>query len=255
MKEVGRFEFEGHPLRTGQIDGEPWFVAKDVCDALGMNTSSGVTQWIKYLDEDETRGVKQGEFPGLPNRGVAAVSESGLYALIMRSRKPQARAFRKWVTSVVPPAIRKDGSYVMGEEKVATGEMDEGELLARAMIAANNKIERLQTQIAANAQKVEFFNGYVDADGNIRFREFAKMLGCKEPELRSLLAPKYMYRGGSAWLPRAEYRDRGWFNVKAGCSERGVGITHAWFTPRGVAYFTRKFNESVPACRPYLPAA
>lgn len=248
MREIERFAFEGHQLRTVKVDGEPWFVAKDVCDVLGL---SDVSMSVQPLDDDEKSKLNL----GLRGKPPVVISESGLYALIMRSRKPQARAFRKWVTSVVLPAIRKDGSYVMGEEKVATGEMDEGELLARAIIAANNKIERLQTQIAANAPKVEFFDGYVDADGNMRFRELAKVLGCKEPELRSLLAPKYMYRCGSAWLPRAEYRDRGWFNVKTAVSGRGQGITQAWFTPRGVAYFTHKFNESMPARRKYLTAA
>ncbi|WP_226383113.1 BRO-N domain-containing protein [Burkholderia savannae] len=131
------FDFEGRQLRTVKIDGEPWFVAKDVCEVLGLLNPAMA---LKKLDADE-KGINPIYTPG-GRQNLSTVSESGLYALVVRSDKPQARAFRKWVTSVVLPAIRKDGSYVMGEEKVAAGEMDEGELMARAMIAANNKIER-----------------------------------------------------------------------------------------------------------------
>lgn len=114
------FHFGGHGLRTVTINGEPWFVAKDVCDALEIANPSDA---MCALDPDEKSSFNLG-LRGSPPR---VVSESGLYALIMRSRKPEAKAFRKWVTSVVLPAIRKDGSYVMGEEKVATGEMGEDE--------------------------------------------------------------------------------------------------------------------------------
>lgn len=95
----------GLNLRALDKDGEPWFVAKDVCDALGMRTATGVNQWTKYLDDDEVTTVKQGEYPSLPNRGAIAVNESGLYSLILRSRKPEAKAFKKWVTAEVLPAI------------------------------------------------------------------------------------------------------------------------------------------------------
>ncbi|KGR93877.1 BRO-N domain-containing protein [Burkholderia sp. ABCPW 111] len=110
------FNFEGRNLRTAKIDGEPWFVAKDVCDVLATRTDNIGA----ILESDEFKPLLNS---GSRGRAPLIVSESGLYALIMRSRKPQARAFRKWVTSVVLPAIRKDGAYVMGEEKVATGEI------------------------------------------------------------------------------------------------------------------------------------
>lgn len=116
----------GHTLRAIQRDGDPWFVAKDVCDVLGLD----VSDTRKTLDEDERALAKAGQYPGLPNRGATIISESGFYALVLKSRKPQARAFRKWVTSVVLPAIRRDGSYVMGEEKVQSPEELEALLAA-----------------------------------------------------------------------------------------------------------------------------
>lgn len=83
-------------------DGGPWFVAADVCRALGM--SGNANQWTKYLDRDEVATLYRGEFPSLPNRGAQAINESGLYSLILRSRKPEAKRFRKWVTSEVLPS-------------------------------------------------------------------------------------------------------------------------------------------------------
>lgn len=110
----------GMDLRVIDREGSPWFIAKDVCDVLAIHTRDV----RKVLDRDEvdelsvdsvhlTRGGK-----GRPPR--TTINESGLYSLILKSRKPEAQAFRKWVTSVVLPAIRKDGAYVLGEEKVAT---------------------------------------------------------------------------------------------------------------------------------------
>lgn len=95
-------------LRVVEIEGEPWFVAKDVCDALGLDVSDS----RKTLDDDERVLLNAGQYPGLPNRGAVAVSESGFYSLVLKSRRPEARVFRKWVTSVVLPAIRRDGAYV-----------------------------------------------------------------------------------------------------------------------------------------------
>ncbi|MHC0508761.1 BRO-N domain-containing protein [Achromobacter aegrifaciens] len=130
------FEFmPGISLRVVEIGGEPWFVAKDVCDALGL---SDVTMSLHRLDSDERAKLNLGQ------RGLGAVngvSESGLYSLVLRSRKPEAHAFRKWVTSVVLPAIRRDGAYIKGEEA-----MDEDQLIAAAMAAMQRKIARLTPQ-------------------------------------------------------------------------------------------------------------
>ena len=105
------FDFNALPVRVVERDGEPWFVAADVCKALGLDNPSYVT---KRLGEDEKASFK------LPNqRGSAAkiISESGLYKLIMRSDKPEARAFQDWVTKVVLPAIRQDaeGRYCLND--------------------------------------------------------------------------------------------------------------------------------------------
>lgn len=121
------FNFNDLPVRVVELEGEPWFVAADVCKVLGIKNP---TVAVKPLGSDEWSKSNLGQ------RGLGAaltVSESGLYKLIMRSNKPEARAFQDWVTKVVLPAIRKDGAYVMGEEKVVTGEMTEDELVLKAI--------------------------------------------------------------------------------------------------------------------------
>lgn len=102
------FNFGAHNVRVILRDGEPWFVAKDVCDALEYSNSRGAL--ADHLDPDE-KGVANADTPG-GQQQMQVISESGLYALVLRSRKPEARKFAKWVTSEVLPAIRKTGVYV-----------------------------------------------------------------------------------------------------------------------------------------------
>ena len=97
-------------------DGQPWFIAKDVCDALGIENSRDAVRSLRD-HERNTVAIPDGK-RGNPNKQL--VNESGFYKLVLKSRKPEARKFQDWVTGVVLPAIRKDGGYILGEEKVAT---------------------------------------------------------------------------------------------------------------------------------------
>ena len=108
-------------VRIILIDDQPWFVAKDVCNILGL---SNPTEALRSLDDDEKNTLRNPEGihsgPGNPN--VNIVNESGLYALIFKSRKPEAKKFRKWVTSEVLPAIRKHGAYIDRPEPLTPSE-------------------------------------------------------------------------------------------------------------------------------------
>jgi prophage antirepressor-like protein len=110
------FDFApGITLRVIEKDGEPWFVATDVCHALDMDLAKGAGKWLAGLDKDEIStpeilGVK------IPGRGMASalyVNEPGLYSLILKSRKPEAKTFKRWVTHEVLPTIRKTGGYML----------------------------------------------------------------------------------------------------------------------------------------------
>ena len=99
---------EGASVRMQMIKDEPWFMAKDVCEILGLNN---VSQALTQLDADEKHGIITNDVTGR-NQEIRFVNESGMYALIFQSRKPQARAFRKWVTGEVLPSLWKYGYYV-----------------------------------------------------------------------------------------------------------------------------------------------
>jgi len=107
MSSLVPFLFEGAPVRVLTPDDAPWFVLADVCDVLEIANSRDAAG---RLDEDE-KGVALTDTPG-GRQEMSIVSESGLYALILRSRKPAARRFRKWVTAEVLPSIRKTGRYL-----------------------------------------------------------------------------------------------------------------------------------------------
>lgn len=121
---------EFRTVRTVIREDAPWFVAADVCRALGLGNSSDV---IKRLDEDERTLVSiEGASNGLP---VNAVNEPGLYTLILGSRKPEAKAFKRWITHEVIPDIRRNGGYISCDETTT----DE-ELLEKALAIAKQKI-------------------------------------------------------------------------------------------------------------------
>nr|WP_321443134.1 BRO family protein [uncultured Cohaesibacter sp.] len=150
---VSTFSFQmndktGINLRALSIDNEPWFVAKDICDALGLNHTATA---LKKLDDFEKR--VSGTHFGRGRRPII-VNESGLYKLIMRSDKPEAQSFQKWVTQAVLPAIRKDGMYVKGEEKVVTGEMSMEEMTLKVLEGLQSKVSRLTAEKNALTEDV-----------------------------------------------------------------------------------------------------
>lgn len=121
------FVFNSTQIRTAIIDGEPWFVAKDVCEVLGIANSRDA---VADLEQNELASVKATS--GGQRREMNVVSESGLYVLIFKSRKPEAKVFRRWVTSEVLPTLRKTGKYEM--QKVSSESVQPplpGEIVAR----------------------------------------------------------------------------------------------------------------------------
>lgn len=109
-----RLGIDDVPVRIIDQNGEPWFIAKDVCDVLGLTNT---TEALRDLDEDEKNYFRIPEVKrGNPN--LLVVNESGLYSLILKSRKPEAKRFKKWVTSEVLPSLRKHGGYLMGQEEL-----------------------------------------------------------------------------------------------------------------------------------------
>ena len=132
------FNFNGIPVRTLKDEsGNPWFVAKDVCDVLGIGNSRQATS---YLDDDE-RCVTTNDTPS-GRQEMCVINESGLYSLVLRSRKPEAKAFKKWVTSEVLPNIRATGGYI-----AAAPDDDEASIMARALEIAHATLERNKARL------------------------------------------------------------------------------------------------------------
>lgn len=187
MTEIQPFTFPatGQTVRTATVEGETWFAAADVCAALAIGNHSQATS---YLDADE-RGVITAETPG-GRQGLSAVNEAGLYSLILRSRKPEARAFKRWVTHEVLPAIRRTGSYsVATAPRLPDLASPQGVLAlakqfvetAEALVIADAKVKELEPKALAHDR-------YLTADkGDRLVREVAKLLGWKERDLRAFL--------------------------------------------------------------------
>ena len=152
-------------------DGEPLFVARDVTDALGLDRTA-----TRRLDEDE-KGVRSTHTPG-GNQQVLLVTEPGFYKLVLQSRKPEAKAFQRWVTHEVLPALRRDGGYM-----VARADETPEETMARALLLAQGTMERQKRRIAGlEAENEEmrpkalFADAVAASDGTCLIGEFAKML-------------------------------------------------------------------------------
>lgn len=186
MSEITPFEFPstGQPVRTLLVDGQPWLVARDVCDALGIEN---VTRALAGLDEDE-KGLHTVNTPGGPQQ-MAIVNEAGLYSLILRSRKPEAKAFKRWITHEVLPTIRKTGSY--GSHALPQNFAEALELAAkqaRELEATTERAEVAEQQVAALAPKAEAHDAFLVAPKSDRtVGQVAKLLDWRECDLRGFL--------------------------------------------------------------------
>jgi prophage antirepressor-like protein len=169
------FLFDQSPVRAIVQDGEPWFVAKDVCDILDIDNPS---QAVGRIDDDE-RGTTTVRTPGGPQE-VLTVNESGVYALIFTSRKPEAKRFRKWVTSEVLPAIRRTGRYETSDPRFPRQDASTVErqrkLLEQALADATLVDHRLQVAIAHWLHQIHVDPNYGPTRDEYTFVKFVNAL-------------------------------------------------------------------------------
>lgn len=226
-------------VRTLNIENEPWFVAADVCKALEIGNP---TDSMRRLDADERTLVSiEGASNGL---SVNAVNEPGLYTLVLGSRKPEAKAFKRWITHDVIPSIRKNGGYIAGQETLSPEE-----LMAKALLVAQKTIEEKdkllsRTSVELSAAKVEneimrpkagYFDEVVDRNLLTNFRETAKELGIKPKSfVNFLIEKKYIYRDKRGKLLPYEDKNDGLFEVKECFNEKTQWAgTQTLVTPKG----------------------
>jgi len=207
-----RFTFEGQPVRAVLIEGEPWFVAADVCVVLGLGN---VSQALTGLDDDERNSITIADgTPGNPTRAI--INEPGLYSLVVRSRMPQARAFRRWVTHEVLPSIRRTGSY-------AAPALPQSYADALRELAAS--VEARAALEVANAEltpRAEAWDDLADAAGDYAVADAASILkraGVDTGPQRlfeTLGEIRWTYRGeGRRWRPYATALDAGYLTERA----------------------------------------
>lgn len=231
-------------IRTVEISGEPWFVGKDVAEILGYTDL--VHAVLDHVDEEDRVNSKtQGQIDlELGQRGGWLINESGLYSLILSSKLPNAKAFKRWVTSEVLPSIRKHGGYISGQ-----AEMSPEELMAKALQVAQKTLEEREARIsllmAENSvltvekqllqPKADYFDELVDRNLLTNFRETAKQLSIKQNDfVNFLLEKKYVYRDKRGKLMPYADRNTGLFEIKECFNEKTQWCgTQTLITPKG----------------------
>jgi anti-repressor protein len=239
--EIQKFDFKGAPLRTLTDEaGEPWFVAKDVCDILGH---SNVSMALDRLDDDERSKFNLGR-QGETN----IVNEAGLYVLVLGSRKPEAHEFQRWVTHEVLPSIRKHGGYMAGQERMTPEQM-----ALASMRWLQSKVDEQAKQLKAQEGKVLFANAVETARTSILVGDFAKILKSNGIDIgpRRLFAwlreHGWLIKAkGSSWnMPTQKAMDLHLFEVKETTISHSDGHTTINKTPKmtgkGQTYFAKLF--------------
>ncbi len=233
-------------IRTAEIDGEPWFVGKDVAQALGYSDTKSAL--ADHVDDEDKQIIQRGQIATLdiPNRGLTIINESGLYSLVLSSKLPTAKKFKRWVTSEVIPSIRKNGGYIAKQE-----ELSPEELMAKALMVAQKTLADREARLSALTvenqimkPKAEYFDELVDRNLLTGLFETAKEIGAPPKAFtKSLLERKYIYRDKKGKLmPYQIHVDSGLFGLKECFNDKTQWAgTQTMVTPKGRETFRLLF--------------
>lgn len=249
MSVMKQFNYsEGNQVRLLTKDGEPWFVAVDVCNILGLSNPS---ESLKALDSDERSTLRISE--GGPESNI--ISESGLYSLVIRSNKPEAKQFKRWITHEVIPSIRKHGTYMTPEtiEKVL---LNPDTIIQIATQLKEEQTKRIaaEAQIEKDKPKVLFADSVSVSNTCILVRDLAKLIkqnGYDIGEVRLfkwLRENDYLIKNGTSRnTPTQKAMDLGLFKVKETVINKPDGDVIISKTPlctgKGQMYFINKFIQ------------
>jgi anti-repressor protein len=238
-------------IRTVEIGGEPWFVWKDIADKLGYSNPRDAI--YKHVDPEDKGASRIATTSG--EQDMTIINESGLYSLVLSSKLPTAKQFKRWVTSEVIPSIRKHGGYIHGQET-----MTDAELMAKALLVANRQIEERQKRIDTleekaklDAPKVLFASAVETAKTSILVGDLAKILKQNGVDIGQNRLFQWLRDNG--WLikdRRSDYNsptqkgmNQGLFEVKEGTvinPDGSVRVTKTTkVTGKGQLYFTNLF--------------
>lgn len=225
MNELQVFNYQGSEVRTVQKDGQPWWVLKDVCGVLGLSNPSMIAD---RLDEDERAKFDLGR-----QGDTNIVNESGLYNVIIRSDKPEAKKFKRWVTHEVLPSIRKHGMYAV-DDLIA-----DPDLAIKALTALKEERERTKAlrdtvaiqnqQILELTPKASYYDVVLNCKDTVAISVIAKDYGWSAKRLNRYLHDKgIQYRqGGKIWLLYQKYAERGYAQTKTQSYPGQNGEIHA----------------------------
>lgn len=223
MKDLKIFENNEFGEMRAILDenGEPWFVASDVCKSLEIKNT---TDALKRLDEDEKSRFNL----GLPGGATNVVNEYGLYNLILASRKKEAKHFRRWITHEVIPDIRKDGGYML-----VNRDDSEEEIMAKAVLIAKKSIERLKLENKQKDQiigelkpKADYVDKILQNKSLIKVSAIAKDYGMSAQEMNKLLHElRIQYNQGGQWLLYAKIQDKGYTSSETHSYQKKDGTT------------------------------
>jgi anti-repressor protein len=235
-------------IRVVERDGEPWFVAVDICGALDIANSRDA---LTRIDEDE-KGVALTDTLGGAQE-VAVVNEPGLYSLVLGSRKSEARAFKRWITHDVIPAIRKTGMYATPATVEAM--LANPDTMIQVLQAFKDEREQrlaLETRVVADAPKVAFADAVETSTDSCLVGQLAKIIRQNGYEIGANRLFEYLRKdgylcrvGSNRNMPTQRSMEAGWFEVKESVLENPDGSIRVVRTPKvtgkGQIYFVNKF--------------
>ena len=226
-------------VRAINIDGESWFIGKDVAVALGYNDTD---QALRRHVDKEDKLTRNFDGSG-QKRKMTTINESGLYSLVLSSKLPTAKAFKRWITSEVIPSIRKTGGYIMGQE-----EMSDIEILSRAVLVAQNQIAQRDSRIAEMEPVVDFAQRCLLAEGAVTTTSIAKNYGLSATKLNQLLKGLgVQYKVGNQWVLYSQYQDCGYTETRRTPIQKKDGevvlVSETLWTPKGIEFIDRMLQS------------
>lgn len=213
-------------LTVMEKDGEFFFIGKEVAEKLGYSNTRDAL--VRHVDIDDKADVVFHD--GRQRRSMVSINESGLYSLILSSKLPQAKEFKKWITTEVLPSIRKNGGYIKNQEK-----MSNEEILANSVLLANHLIAEKEKIIEDLEPKAKYFDELVNNNLLTNFRNTAKELHIPQKVfIQFLLEKELIYRDKKNRLLPYAKNNKGYFEVKEWCrnDNDAVGI-QTFITPKG----------------------
>lgn len=228
------FNYDASNVRVITKDGEPWFVLKDVCEILGLRAPD-----VKQrLADDVVSTHTVSDSLGRANTATI-INEDGLYDVILESRKPEARSFRKWITSEVVPSIRKTGSY-------GVNQLPQNYVEALEALVESVKVNQvLEEKAQLNAPKVALYDTAMSAKNNMTMMHVAKTLGIGRNKLFDFLREQKVLMKNN--IPYETYVSRGYFDVRQyTITHFTTGLenkTQTMVTPKGMAWIHTLLTE------------